>query len=345
MSRIVMTAVTASLLTGSPAPAQTDALPSRAVPAHEVPAPQAVSPELRKRIAVPDPAKPAVFPTTNEGWRSYANPDPKATDEKVAALLQELGLTIAEKNFGGVPAFEIAPRAVQEPNRHRLLVHLHGGAYVIGAGNSGITEAILVAGASGIRTISIDYRMPPEHPFPAPMDDATSAWRAIAAANPREKIGLFGSSAGGAMALALVQRAQREKLPLPIAVIAGTPWSDLSETGDSYFTNRYHDPVRYDQVLKVAARQYAGSLDLKDPRLSPVYGSFANFPPVMLISGTRDLFLSNTIRVDRKIRDAGGESELIVYEGQSHARYLSGLDVPETLTALSDMTRFWQRHM
>lgn len=118
-----------------------------------------------------------------------------------------------------------------------------------------------------------------------------------------------------------------------------------TETGDSYFTHRYADPIVYEGMLSVAATQYAGGRDLKDPDLSPVYGSFSEFPPTLLLAGARDLFLSNTVRVDRKLRDAGRRSELIVYEGQSHAAYLIGPEAPETEAALRDIAAFFGREL
>jgi monoterpene epsilon-lactone hydrolase len=132
--------------------------------------------------------------------------------------------------------------------------------------------------------------------------------------------------------LAATQRAIAEGLPRPAAIVAGTAWSDLSETGDSYATNRHLDAWNYPDILGEMARQYAPRRDRRDPRLSPVYGSFADFPPTLLLSGTRDIFLSHTVRVDRKLRDAGRQSALIVYEGQSHAAYLGDPDLPETQT-------------
>lgn len=335
----------ASVFIGTPLLAQATVSQGRSVPAHQVPIPTTVSPAFGQSIGVPDRVWPQPLPKTNGGWKAIENPDPKVTDARISALLVKLDLTLVERRFGGVSTFEITPRNMRVQDKSRVLVHVHGGGYVLGAGKSGITEAILVAGASGIKTISIDYRMPPDFPFPAPMDDIANAWRAICSAYPGHKIGLFGTSTGGAMVLALVQRAQAEKIPLPAAIISGTPWSDLTETGDSYFTNKYLDPMGYDALLRPAALQYAQGMNLKDPRLSPVYGSFEGFPPTLLLSGTRDLFLSNTIRVDRKLRDAGARSELIVYEGQSHGLYLSGLEYAETHTALKDIADFWDRHL
>lgn len=313
------------------------------VPPHRLPVPTTVSEEMQAviRKAV-RPAWPAPLPTTNAGWNEMSNPDPAATRAKTLGLLSRLKLDLEEREIGGVHCYVITPREMAGENERRLLVHIHGGGYVLGAGEKGIAEALLVAGASEIKTISIDYRMPPEHPFPTPVDDAVALWKAVTAEYRGYATGLFGSSAGGAMVLSVVQRSIAENFAVPAAIVAGTPWSDLSETGDSYFTNRYADPLAYRDLLRVMAEQYANGFDLHDPRLSPVYGSFDRFPPTLLLTGTRDLFLSNTVRVDRKIRDAGEESELIVYEGQSHARYASGLDVPETLTWLRDVTSFWK---
>lgn len=325
--------------------AQSQPLPARRVVAHEVPVPTTVSPDMQARIARPDMTWPTSFPTTNAGWQALDNPDPAASRARLDSLLAQFDLELKKVRFGNVACHEITPRKPADRKRGRLLVHLHGGGYVFGAGERGLAEAILVAGTSGIRTISVDYRLPPDYPFPTPLDDVVSAWKAIAADHPDAHIGLFGNSAGAALGLSLVQLGVREHLPLPRAIVAATPWSDLSETGDSYFTNKHLDPVPYHGILSVAARQFAGGAELKDPRLSPVYGDFGDFPPTLLLSGTRDIFLSNAVRVDRKLRDAGRESSLILYEGQSHGRHLAGWDYPETRTTLQDIGRFWDRHL
>src|SRR5262245_47710752 len=115
------------------------------------------------------------------------------------------------------------------------------------------------------------------------------------------------------MALLLVQRAKRERLPLPGAVMSGTPWSDMSKTGDSYYANDgVHGGIRYDGFWEPVAKLYAAGRDLKDPMLSPVYGDFAYFPPTILVTGTRDLFLSNTVRVHHKLLQAGVPAQLLV---------------------------------
>jgi monoterpene epsilon-lactone hydrolase len=157
---------------------------------------------------------------------------------------------------------------------------------------------------------------------------------------------LFGSSAGGGLALATVLRAKDQGLPLPAAVSAATPWSDLEKVGDSYFTNEYVDNtlVSWDAGLGAAARVYANGHNLKDPYLSPVYGNFKNFPPTILTTGSRDLFLSNTIRVHRNMRRAGVVADLNVYEGMSHAQF-GGPDSPEAREIFQNIGRFFDERL
>jgi acetyl esterase/lipase len=145
----------------------------------------------------------------------------------------------------------------------------------------------------------------------------------------------------------MVLRAKAENLPLPAAIAPGTPWSDIGKIGDTYETNEWIDNVlvTWDGWLGRAARLYANGRDLKDPFISPIYGDFAGFPPTILTSGTRDLFLSNTVRTHRKLRRSGVEADLNVYEGQSHAHWARDVSVPETREAFGEIAAFFDKHM
>jgi acetyl esterase/lipase len=148
------------------------------------------------------------------------------------------------------------------------------------------------------------------------------------------------------MTLATVIRLKELGLPLPGALMAGTPWADLTKTGDSYFTNEFVDNVlgSYDGSLEAAAKLYAGTHDRKEPLLSPIYGDLSGFPPTVLLSGTRDLFLSNTVRVHQKLLQSGVNADLLVFEGQSHADYLQ-YDSPECAIALREVAQFFDRNL
>ena len=320
----------------------------RTVPAKVIPVPDTVSPQFRTVVAAPYrvPAWNA-NPPDAAGWKALVDRLAAAGAAGLPALREKLGVTSEAAVIGGVKAFVVQPRTMPEANRNRLLLHIHGGGYVYNPGEAGTLEAILMAGLGGYKVISVDYRMPPDAPYPAAMDDATAVWRAMLAMQKPQNMAVFGTSTGGGMTLALMLRAKAEGLPLPAAIGLGTPWSDMTETGDTYRTNEWIDNVlvSYSGYLTPAAKLYAAGRDLKDPQLSPIYGDFAALPPAILITGTRDLFLSNTVRTHRKLRAAGIEASLQVFEGMSHAQYLFTPDAPETKEVFGEMARFLDGHL
>ena len=160
-------------------------------------------------------------------------------------------------------------------------------------------------------------------------------------------LALGGTSAGGGLTLAAVHRFLALGLDVPGALYAGTPWADLTKTSDTLFTNEAVDRVllTYDGLLRAAAELYADGHDLKDPLLSPVYGDFAGFPPTYLVTGTRDMLLSDTARTHRKLRAAGAVADLNVYEGVSHADYLLVPDSPESKEVYAELNAFLLRHL
>jgi acetyl esterase/lipase len=313
--------------------------------------PETVSPALQKLIGQVRNPPPAKIPQTAEEWKAFAATVSQDNwlMTQLTQLRQRLGVTVVPKVIAGVNCYVLSPRLVPPRNNNRLLLGLHGGAFVAGAGESGLLEGIEMAGLTGFRTIAVDYRMPPDHPFPAAMDDAIAVWKEVIERAPPGHIAVFGNSAGGALALSIVQRATEEGLPLPGAVIAGSPWSDLSKTGDTYCTNAQVDRllITYEGLLEAAAKLYAHGRDLQDPRLSPVYGDFTGFPPTFLVSGTRDLFLSNTVRVHRKLLQAGVPTQLEVAEGQSHTEYLFAVleGAPEGTELYAHIERFLDAHL
>jgi acetyl esterase/lipase len=262
-------------------------------------------------------------------------------------LEQTYKVNIEKGEIGGVSVYEVTPAQIPPEHQDRLFFHVHGGAYVLGGGDNAVAEAVQVAAASGIRALSVDYRMPPEFPFPAAIDDTIAVYRETLQSYAPAAIAIGGTSTGGGLSLAAVHRMMQMDLPLPGAIYAGTPWSDLTKTSDSLFTNEGIDRVlvTYDGLLKGAAEIYAASTDMKDPLISPVYGEFTGFPPTILITGTRDLFLSDTARVHRKMRNAGVVADLHVFEGMSHAEYLFVLDSSESSETFSEVARFFNIHL
>jgi monoterpene epsilon-lactone hydrolase len=312
-----------------------------------LPVPRTVSPEMQALIASPPPAHWNLHPKNAQEWKSWVGEFGAYIERMLPPLREALGVVSAAGRMADVPVFTLAPKRLPAVNENRVLLHLHGGGYVLGAGESGTHEAILMAGIGGFKIVSVDYRMPPDFPYPAALDDALAVYRELLKTTPPEQIGVFGTSTGGGMTLSLMLRAKAEGLPMPAAIAPGTPWTDLTKTGDSYYTNEGIDNilVSYDGWLGEAAKLYADGHDLKDPLLSPVYGDVAGLPPTLLTAGTRDLFLSNTARMHLKLREAGVNADLIVFEGMSHAQYLMDANTPETRVHFEELGRFFNRHL
>jgi acetyl esterase/lipase len=184
--------------------------------------------------------------------------------------------------------------------------------------------AVMRATATGCRVFGVDYRMPPAHPYPAPLDDCVGAYRHVLQTHAPSHVAVGGLSAGGNLAAATVLRARDEGLPLPAAAILLTPELDLTESGDTFRTNQTID-VALPDPLPEANALYAHGADLTHPYLSPLFGDYSRgYPPTFLQTGTRDLFLSNTVRMHRILLAAGRTAELHVWEAMPHAGFGGG---------------------
>ena len=317
------------------------------VPARTVPIPTTVSPQLQKIISAPISPSWNVVPKSGAEWKTLADTGAAAAMQNLPALRERLHVKVEASTLDGVRVFVVTPDVIPPQNRRRLLIHLHGGCYVFGPGEAATTEAIMMAGLGHFKVISVDYRMPPEAYFPAALDDAITVWKAALRTSDPQRMGLFGSSAGGALTLETILRAKQLGLPLPAAIAPGTPMADLTRTGDSFYTNAMVDNVLVSTEGRcdAAAAFYANGHDLSDPLLSPIYGDLHDFPPAILTTGTRDLLLSNTVRVHRKLRQSGVEAVLQVFEGQAHAQYMRDDTAPETREAFDEISAFFDRHL
>lgn len=339
MQRIIYLLLICSLL-ALPVQAQT-------IKQFALPIPTTASQQMQQIIGAGPMPHWNTHPKTPQQWQAWVAELAQQTVKELPQLLATMQVNMQASTIAGVPVYIITPNTIAEANQDRLLIHFHGGGYVLNPAEAGTSEAIMMAGYGHIKVISVDYRMPPDFPYPAAMDDALAVYKELIKTHHPAKIGVFGTSTGGGMSLALALSAKAQQLPLPAAIGAGTPWTDLTKTGDSYYSNEYIDDVlvSYDGWLADAAKLYANGHNLKDPLLSPVYGDVSNFPPTLLISGTRDLFLSNTVRMHWLLRDAQVTTDLLVFEGLSHAQYLMSTDAPETKRYFSELTKFFDKHL
>lgn len=317
----------------------------REVPAKTIPIPDTVSPEMQRLIGRGIGNNWSVLPKTEEEWAAAAGRGggaPGNIGPGNQATLDQLGVKSEPLTVNGIPGYMLTPNVIAPENKDRLLLHVHGGCYVMGGG--GVAEGVYMAGFGKIKVFSVDYHRPPAAFFPAALDDVTNAWKGLIKMGDPRKMGMVGLSAGGALVLSSVLKLKAEGATLPAAIAPGTPMADLTGKGDSMETNRLVDNVlvgygRCDAM----GEYYAHGHDLKDPLLSPIYGDFKEFPPAILTTGTRDLLLSATVRVHRKLRQAGVDAALNVFEGQSHAQYNNS--TPEGKEAYEEIAKFFDKYL
>ena len=329
-----------AILSGSAAFAQ-DASPPLPAGASDALRDAIAASPLRRADQLPPP------PANAAEWRRLIALVDAPNLAEVEAYLADLPISAEPVSLNGVKAWRVTPDEVAPEFAGKVLMDLHGGAYVFFAGKGSLDESPLIASRIRIPVVSVDYRMPPDHPFPAALDDAVVAYLALLEDYDASDIAMGGTSAGGGLTLATVQRLKSLGYPLPGALYLGTPWADLTKTGDTQYTNENLDRilVTYDNTLGAAARLYAGMEGLNHPLISPMYGSLDGFPPTILTSGTRDLFLSDVVRVHRKMRAAGVTTDLHVYEAMSHAGYIVSPDTPESHDMYREVAEFLKQHL
>ena len=319
-----------------------DPRPGLHLPAREIPVPTSVSPEAQAVLAMPALPAPERPPGDDlDGWRTMI----AEHDQSIAALMAErtagAPVITEERDIGGVRVYDLAPDDLEDGDR-RVYLDIHGGEFVFGAGEVCRAMAVGAVKRVGARVWTVDYRMPPDHPFPAGLDDCLTVYRALLADHRPEAIVVGGPSAGGNLAAAMVLRARDEGLPLPAAVVLMTPGVDLTASGDSLQTNRGLDPL-IPGGDSPALGMYAGEHDLTDPYVSPLYGDFTKgFPPTILTTGTRDMLLSDTVRMHRALRAAGIAADLHVTEAGGHGGFF-GM-APEDRAIEQEVRRFVDRH-
>lgn len=296
--------------------------------------PRSISPEARAALQAAAQRRSPPFPAVDDlaGWKRLI----AAMDTDMARYappgLADLAVT---GTVAGVTVHR-APHGQTAADDRRLYLDIHGGGLVFGAGVFCKAGAVKVARQHGVECLSVDYRMPPDHPYPAALDDCLAVYAAEVAARGAENIVVGGGSAGANLAAALLLRARDEGLPMPAGCVLMTPELDLTESGDSFETVMGLDSVLQRRLTELV-NLYAAGADPAHPYLSPLFGDVAAFPPTLLQSGTRDLFLSNAVRMHRKLRQAGVHAELHVFEAMPHGGFFAG---PEDADKDAEIARF-----
>ena len=308
------------------------------VPAHAIPIPDTISPEAKAFLA----GAAKRIRATLAGTHEQPPGDPAALLKYFQAMASAFKGTSETIDLpSGGKLYRLTPDARAGRLAEVAYMDIHGGGFVQGGGEACKYTGMARAADYGFEVYSVDYRMLPDHPYPAPLDDCVAAYKHVLEKYKPANIVVGGASAGGNLAATLMLRARAEGLPLPAGLMLMTPVVDMTGAGDSRQTNRYVDVVigdGYQPKPRVANMEYGSNADRKDPLVSPIYGDVSNFPPTFLSTGTRDLLLSDTVRMHRRLRAAGVSADLHVTEAGSHGGFM-GL-APEDREVLSESRKF-----
>ncbi|MBC7922916.1 MAG: alpha/beta hydrolase [Ferruginibacter sp.] len=241
------------------------------------------------------------------------------------------GMFLVSVMANGVPCEWV--KTAKGTDAHTIFF-LHGGSYTRGSIPSHRSLAARLAEASGGRALVVGYRLAPEAPYPAALDDAMRAYAWLLKRVPRQKILFAGDSAGGGLALAVMLKLRDEKTPLPAAAVLLCPWVDLECTGASYTALFGQDPVLRKEELLESAGLYLQQGNPRDPLVSPLCGNLKGLPPLFIQLGTLDSLLDEGQQLAAKAREAGVKVELDVWEDMIHVWHLFGDRLPEAGKAI-----------
>lgn len=313
------------------------------VPERWLPIPTTISAEAQASLASPFSVKMPnePDPADKEAWREFIAERDTEMNAGVAQAAAHYPCEIKEHSWKGVAVHEVVPPHAAPDFDYNAIFYLHGGGFTLGGGIAGAQQAFGLAALSGIRVFSVDYRMPPDHPFPAGLNDCVEAYTGLLERYQSSEIAIYGPSAGAGMAGSLILNARDRNLPLPSSCVLSSPEIDLTESGDSFEVNNGIDRIMIRLTNSIAL--YADGHDLRDPYLSPLFGDFGRgFPPTILTTGTRDLFLSNAVLMHRELRRAKIDAELHVWEARSHGGFFGA---PEDIEVWEEEIRFIKKYL
>ncbi len=300
-----------------------------------VPMPATVSPEAQKWLEslaqqkVGPPETLAERRTHTDAWRKM--------DSAEARKLYPVN--VEETSIADVRTDIITP--LSGAGAKRVLINLHGGGFNSDSGS--LIEGVPIANLARIKVVSVYYRLAPENPFPAAVDDVVAVYKELLKAYPPHNIGIFGTSAGAILTCEVAVRLKQLGLPLPAALGIFSGLADFSRVGDSRQLFTLNGlPGRMEPVdpNHLPDDQYVGKTDRKDPVLSPLYADLHGMPPSLLVTSTRDILLSDTATLHRALLRAGDDAQLVVFEALPHAFWYH-FQLPETQEALALMAKFF----
>jgi epsilon-lactone hydrolase len=307
-----------------------------------IPMPATVSPEAQKWLESLNQQK--VGPPESLAERRARTDIWRKTDSAEARKLYPVN--VEETTMAGVRTDIITPlipRGAATPETDRVLINLHGGGFNSDSGS--LIEGVPIANLAKIKVVSVYYRLAPENPFPAAVDDVVAVYRELLKKYKPHDIGIYGTSAGAILTAEVAVRLKQLGLPLPAALGIFSGLADFSRSGDSrqmFTLNGLPGRMELVDPKHLPDDQYVGKTDRKDPVLSPLFADLHGMPPTLLITSTRDILLSDTTIFHRALLQAGDDAQLVVFEALPHAFWYH-FNFPETTEALQTMANFFDR--
>jgi acetyl esterase/lipase len=278
-------------------------------------------------------------------------------DPSISLVTQRAELDTAGNRVKPLPGQRVEPisagdvsaewvRVGTQTGTRQVLLYVHGGGFVAGSCLSSRSVAARLAEACELPVLTLNYRLAPEHPFPAAIEDVTAAyhWLLTSGTQPYE-VAMVGDSAGGNLVLATLLTRRDLGEPLPAAVVLLSPWVDLAATGASFLGQAEADPYLTPRFMQAAARRYLGTVDPQTSPASPLYGDLGGLPPLLIQVGTDEIFLDDSLRLAQRIHTAGGTVALEIWEGMWHVWHYFAALIPEGQQSFDQIGAFVRTHL
>lgn len=301
-----------------------------------VPMPTTISPEAQTWLeslnhSTPGPETLAERRARTDSWRAQAS----------AEARKLYPVTVEEATTAGVRTDIITPLTMPEENKERVLINLHGGGFNSDSGS--LIEGVPISNLAKMKVVSVYYRLAPENPFPAAVDDVVAVYKELLKTYKAHNIGIFGTSAGAILTAEVTVKLKQSGVPLPAALGIFSGLADFNRVGDSrqlFTLNGFPGEMQPTDPRHLPDNDYVAKTDRSDPVLSPLYADLRGMPPSLLVTSTRDLLLSDTTIFQRALLRGGNDARLVVFEALPHAFWYH-FQLPETLEALQIMAKFF----
>jgi epsilon-lactone hydrolase len=301
---------------------------------------------IKRAVPVPKTISSDAYELMVSGKRWMPEPGTKQAADVAEKLQATYPVEISETTLAGVVCKVVTPKRAAAHKQDRVLICLHGGGFTSDSGST--LEGTTIAALTGIKVIAVEYRLAPQNPFPAAVDDTVAVYKYALKQYSPNKIGVYGTSAGAVLTAQMAAESRRLGLPLPAVLGFFSGYDDLARYGDSRFlygTNGFTNFSAMLPALKgLGMVPYVGDHDRQDPVLSPMYSDLTGFPPTLCMSSTRDHCLSGTVDFHRALLRAGVDAQLMVFDAMPHAFWYL-FDLPESREALEAQASFLERHL